>query len=58
MSICKKRLPAGGSIAAFDLRRVGMRRWQLWCERYRKSRVTGSAAMPRRARASFRRDMR
>jgi hypothetical protein len=29
MSICKKGSPAGGIVAAFDLRRVGMRRWQL-----------------------------
>jgi len=29
MSICKKGSPAEGSIAAFDSRRVGMRRWQL-----------------------------
>jgi hypothetical protein len=26
----QKGSPAGGSIAAFDSRRVGMRRWQLY----------------------------
>jgi len=29
MSILQKGSPAAGSIAAFDSRRVGMRRWQL-----------------------------
>ena len=43
----KKGSPAEGSIAAFDSRRSGRRRWQL-CERgYRNSCTAGSEAVVR-----------